>query len=260
MNHPKRCDWSKWARATACRTSQARADRRQGRADRCACRRPACPPSRPTLRVAQMGAADGRHRRGDGAHPAQARRLLSGAGAQHEGLSKRRAPPARRKSRSSAPPPRRSPARTSTARSPSRFERFAPIWRWRKNTASRCAAMSPACSAAPTKATWRRRTVAEVADAAATRWAATRSRSATRSASARRPKRSDDRGRARSAYRSKSSPATTTTPTARRSPTSMRLARARHRRVRHLRRRARRLSLRQGRLGQRRAPRTWCTC
>jgi hypothetical protein len=38
------------------------------------------------LRLAQVGAADGRRRRGHGGHPAQARRSVLGAHAQHEGL------------------------------------------------------------------------------------------------------------------------------------------------------------------------------
>ena len=38
------------------------------------------------VRLAQVGAADGRRGRGDGAHPAQARRALPGADAEHEGL------------------------------------------------------------------------------------------------------------------------------------------------------------------------------
>ena len=95
------------------------------------------------LRLAQVGAADGRQRRGDGRHRAQARRALFGAHAQHEGLRGARVGehgPTR--SWCSAPPARPSASATSTARSP-RASSASRRWsRRRAPRASTCAARS----------------------------------------------------------------------------------------------------------------------
>ena len=65
-------------------------DRRQGRADRHADRRRLSGDRSDVVRLAEMGAADGRRGRGHGAHPPQARRALSGADAEPRRASRRR--------------------------------------------------------------------------------------------------------------------------------------------------------------------------
>ena len=76
--------------------------------------------------------------------------------------------------------------RTSTARIDESLERFAPVIdAAAQPTASRCAATSPACSAAPIEGEVAPAAVARCRRQAARRWAATRSRWATPSASAR---------------------------------------------------------------------------
>ena len=104
-----------------------RSDRGQGRADRPPDRRGPAGDRGDQLRVAEMGAADGRQRGGDGGDPAQARRALSGADAEHEGLrgGARRAVPTRW--RCSSPRRRPSRKRTSIARSRESLERARPV-------------------------------------------------------------------------------------------------------------------------------------
>ena len=77
---------SKYRLATVCRMKRIRAHRRQGGADRPPGRRRLSQCRGGFLRLAQVGAADGRRRRGDDAHRAPPRHDLLGADAQHEGL------------------------------------------------------------------------------------------------------------------------------------------------------------------------------
>ena len=69
------------------------------------------------VRLAQVGAADGPRHRGHGRHPAQARRRLSGAGAEPEGPGRGDREPVPMRSWCSAPRPRASRSATPTARS-----------------------------------------------------------------------------------------------------------------------------------------------
>ena len=152
------------------------------------------------LRLAEVGAADGRRGRRDGAHPPQARRPLSGADAEPEGLrgGARGAAPTR--SRCSSPRRRRSRRRTSTARSPrasSARSRCSPrraAHGMRVRGYISCVLGCPyegEVDPARGRATSRRTLHGDGRP--------TRSRSATRSASARRPDAGADRARSPSA-------------------------------------------------------------
>ena len=119
------------------------------------------------------------------AHPAQAGRLLSGADAEPEGL---RGGARRRRDRGGDL--RRGVGSVLEEEHQLLDRRIAGALQARcrgsaSSTASRCAATSPACSAAPTRARSQPRARGRRRGGAATRWAATRSRSATPSAPAR---------------------------------------------------------------------------
>ncbi len=136
------------------------------------------------VRLAEVGAADGRRRRGDGAHPPPPGRALPGADAEPQGLrgGARGAAPTR--SRCSSPPPKRSRGGTSTARIAESLERAQPIFAAAKAHGVRvrgyisCVLGCPyEGDVDPRRGRRRRRT-------RWTRWAPTRSRWATPSASA----------------------------------------------------------------------------
>ena len=140
------------------------------------------------VRVAEVGAADGRRRRRDGAHRAQGRRALSGADAEPQGLRGRARRACRRSRRL------RRGERDVLAQEHQLLDRREPrarasgVRRGEGRAACACAATSRACSAARTRATSTRARWS-TSPPRCTRWARTKSRSATRSAPARRARR-----------------------------------------------------------------------
>ena len=104
------------------------ADRRQGRADRHADRRRLAGDRSDVVRLAEMGAADGRRGRRDGAHRAQARRALPGADAEPERASTRRVRRAPTKWRCSSPRPNRFRKRNINCSIAESLERAQPIF------------------------------------------------------------------------------------------------------------------------------------
>ena len=179
------CAWSRSVRATVCKTKRptSRPRSRSELIDRLT-RRGIAGHRVGELRVAQVGAADGRRRRGDGADSSQARRALSRADAEPEGVRGGTCRQVRRGRGLRRGVGDFFPAATSTARSQTASHACARSRTPRGRTACGCAATCRACLAAPTKAISIRPRCA-TSRPRCSPWDATRSRWATPSASAR---------------------------------------------------------------------------
>ena len=174
------------------------------------------------VRLAEVGAADGRRRRRDGADRAQGRRSLSGADAEPQGLRGRARRACRRSRRVRRRERNASRARTSTARSPRASSAREPVFDAAKAAGRARARLHLVRARLPVR---RRHRSAQGGRGRRRAARDGRVRSLARRHDRHRHRRQDagaGRASSRSAFRSTRSPVISTTRTARRSPTSTR--------------------------------------